>query len=263
VAIDGLDQADIFDTFKWINPMNVELIQSHFGDDFRFATGMHDGYSRLKYPVIHFRSVFSVCTGEWIIIDRFEGKGQHYFTRHFHFPPEMLLQRTGTGKVMAAHHDNGARLSLEFPEIDEDGPTTVEIGQNGLWSESYGQWSPAPHLKAATRGHPPLALFTFINLLNSCGESHVTPSEIQQATICKRIKKDHGELFNEIFLVNPQCQDIQLPGGPRSNASFAFVRQSAEDTIEKAFLAGSGCYITGPEFHLVCDDNKQFGTYTL
>jgi hypothetical protein len=57
VTIDGLDQADILDTFKWLNLPHTELLAWSASADFDYAAAAHDGYARLRRPARHRREV--------------------------------------------------------------------------------------------------------------------------------------------------------------------------------------------------------------
>ncbi len=80
LTVDHLDQADIYDTFKWVNPMRVCLLETYHGAHFDYVHAMHDGYSRLLKPVVHHRTVLFVRPLEWIVIDRLEGQEDHLYT---------------------------------------------------------------------------------------------------------------------------------------------------------------------------------------
>jgi hypothetical protein len=269
VTVDGLDQADIYDTFKWINPMNVRLIESHTGEFFSFATGMHDGYQRLRKPITHYRTVLSVGSEAWILIDYLVGKGEHLFTRHFNFPPGVSLKRDSEQSATCITRDSGLGLKFAFPETGNTRQSLAHFDDGGIWSDRYGHWQPAPHLAIETPGVPPLTLFTFISPV--LDQTEYCPNQPTfsistvakgETVLCRRASSQSDNCGTDTIVINRKGHQFTLPGSIQSDAEFLFVRQLSDDSIQRAFLVGENRYLAGPDCQLINKRHKRFVTYT-
>jgi hypothetical protein len=164
VTIDDLDQADMLDTFKWVNPVHTELVGWSTSAHFDYAAATHNGYERLRRPVRHRREVLFVRPDYWIVVDRFAGHGRHQITRRFHFPPDVKVTRRTETTFDAVSRQTRDGLRFIFPCE----PSTLRVDE-ALWSGSYGSWERADCLVAQTDAEPPLALVTFIVPLDGVG----------------------------------------------------------------------------------------------
>ena len=270
LTVDQIDQADIYGTFKWVNPMQVKLLGWFIGEEFGFAIAMHDGYARLRESVIHYRSVLSLPSSEWIVIDYLEGRGEHVFTRHFHFPPGTQLQRVEKSGIRALDPASGDGLQFIFPELGSLNTTQVHIDDDGLWSERYGCRMSAPRLRLSTVGKPPLILSVFISSIYSSVDLSIHPNLskvsvlplLEGSAMLYRKSCDPETSTEDMILVNPNCRDVALTGGLWSDAKFVFLRRYLDGTIEKAFIEGEGRSIAGAAFKLSCQMEERFTTYT-
>jgi len=157
VAIDGLDQSDPLDTFKWLHPVESRLIESHTDDRCHYALAMHEGYRRLPEPVTHYRGVLFVHPPGpgWIVMDRLAGQGRHHCALRFHFPPGIELHPEGSQSVMALDPAAQVGLRLDFSEPG----WRVE---SGLWSPRFGCWETAPVVVLERTATMPVLWFTFL-----------------------------------------------------------------------------------------------------
>jgi hypothetical protein len=83
VTVDGQDQCVFWGPFRVAYPPRVRLLEwseSH-------VVGEHEGYCRLRRPVIHRRRIEKRGVGKWEIFDRFEGEGQHDFVLNLQLTP--------------------------------------------------------------------------------------------------------------------------------------------------------------------------------
>ena len=88
VTIDGQDQAIQETGFIWSHPYTVELIRKDITGRGLELEARHDGYARLKHPVIHTRMIQYDNDATLIIKDSFVGKGEHEFELNFHLHPD-------------------------------------------------------------------------------------------------------------------------------------------------------------------------------
>jgi hypothetical protein len=170
VTVDGLDQADVLGTFKWVNPVRTELIDWSTSSQLDQAAAVHDGYQRLRRPVRHRREVLFVRPDYWVVVDRIEGRGPHRVTRHFHFPPQVEITQRDDATFDAVSRPTLDGLRFLFPPERSGASAHVRISE-GLWSRSYGCWEDAACLVVETAGEPPFTLPTFILPLDPSGPS--------------------------------------------------------------------------------------------
>ena len=270
LSVDGFDQADIYGTFKWVNPMQVRLLGAFVNERFSYAEAMHDGYQRLRNGVIHYRRIFSMHeSGWWVVIDHLEGRGEHRYTRHFHFPPGVKLQPYGDSIVTAIDPPSEAGLRFHFPAISRSQTITVSMDGKGCWSERYGDWKPAPRMQLTSIARPPITLFVEISLVNKksdpggysegANKSVVTHLPGQARVYRKTNVRDKKK--EEVLLVNPEYQDVRLPGGVRTDAAFLFLQLDGEKEIDKAFIVGEGRSASSKAFKLQCSAEDQYLEY--
>ena len=266
VTVDDLDQADLYDTFKWINPMKVTLLESHMLRGFSYVTASHDGYQRLRAGVTHKRSVLATGSDGWTIIDQIEGKGMHSIKRHFNFHPGTELQQLGSQTIIAWDPiaDNGLRF--DFPSAESSQSNRIDITQTGLWSGQYGDAQTAPHLVVEAVSTPGLTLFAFVTPIFSDRESQLRMDKCQlnihtldnqQTYVCHRCSSQPNYAHNDFVLINPSGQNATISPGYRCNARFAYLQQNEEGMVQRALLIGEGASLTGLNFQLSCARNER------
>ncbi len=162
VTVDGQDQADAWEVFKWLQPAEAQLLDSYSDRRYDYALARHHGYHRLAPPVTHYRSVLFVrppaSDAGWIIKDRLEGGGRRRCALWFHFPPGVELWNEGPRAVRAFDPETGCGLRLAF---SDPGWRIVE----GLWSRRFGQWETAPVVTLERTVELPLVWLTFLTPL--------------------------------------------------------------------------------------------------
>ncbi|MDW7712333.1 MAG: alginate lyase family protein [Deferrisomatales bacterium] len=152
VCVDGEDQAVQETSFLWSKPYRAELEEQYFGEDGLRLVARHDGYRRLKRPVVHRRTVQIGPDGTTLLSDAFSGPGRHSFELHFHLHPEVSVTRDGpwwkverTGQC-AWIGLLGPRESRFEVRRGEESPIF------GWYSRGYGHKEPAPVLRFRREG---------------------------------------------------------------------------------------------------------------
>ena len=265
VTIDGLDQADTYDIFKWINPMNVRLLDAFVGDHFDYAHAMHDGYHRLRRPVTHHRTVLAVRPATWLLIDHLTGDGEHEVTRHFHFPPGSHIERESGHDVVAMDTPTGLGLHFTFAERIDAAASTWCCNTDGLWSERYGQVDPSPHMACTTVAQVPLTLCTVIRPIAATADRRA-PSWVESRPLAGGgavvgFGSETAGGTEKFVLINPQGHDVEVATDVRSNALFLFLDRLGKGQVERAFLTGEGRYCTAGEWRLQCDAGQSFQSF--
>ncbi len=262
VTIDGLDQADLLDMFKWVNHMAVRLQASYVSDPFDYLCASHQGYQRLRDAVIHVRTVLFVRPHEWWVVDRLEGQGRHAFAQHFHFPPDVDvdIQPGAPHEVMAVDRGAGAGLQLGFAHVAA-GAATLQLDGDGGWSGRYGHWEPAPRLRVALTAQTPQTFLTWIRPVTALkgvvkadgGVSRCVAEAFDggRAMLYRREERALGSA--SWVLVNPWQLPVDLPHGWRSNAAFLYLATRLEsEAIERVFMTGDNCTLENGAASWMC-----------
>lgn len=241
LTIDDLDQADRFDVFKWVNPMRVDLVTSFTGEHVDYAVGRHDGYSRLRKAVTHWRHLLFVHPGSWIVIDYLDGDGEHLITSRYHFEAGTRVTKEPSGSFVTASAGTGTGLRFTFAE-QADPNTRTTADEPASWSDRYGSWRRSPQLLIETRRSTPAALCTFIDAVVAGDRSSADAHRIVDCQVLRlpdgaalwRATNRRGD--KQSILVNHHARHATRDGRP-SNASFRFVRRSATEGRELMFVS--------------------------
>jgi hypothetical protein len=139
VRIDGLDQSVSGGTFMWIDKARVRNVAFRTGDDEDVMIAEHDGYLRLKQPLLHRREIrLHKREARLTVTDDLLGEGSHEAEWFWHFAEAIQVRLEGD-RVIAT--DAGRQLEMRFsgfqPEI------TILNGQTdpmaGWISRAYQQ----------------------------------------------------------------------------------------------------------------------------
>lgn len=157
VTIDDQDQAIQETAFIWSKPYNAGLTgyKEENGDLLYIAT--HDGYTRLKSPVKHQRSVFFYDQESFVIKDRFFGAGIHCFQLNFHLHP--MAKVTIDGKWWIIDH-MGEQIFLRLCKGDFQAVRGQKNPLMGWYSSRYGQKEPTCTLTCTRTGNADRVVFT-------------------------------------------------------------------------------------------------------
>jgi len=128
-------------------------------ENYDFLDAEHNGYSRLKAPVIHRRLIYfdkdKTC---WIIKDVLAGEGghEHRFDLYFHFSPMELKVRD----ELVIETDNKNEANITVLPLDAEG---IEMKiEKGWVSYSYGRKVGAPIVKYSKIAETPTKFITAI-----------------------------------------------------------------------------------------------------
>ena len=92
LTVDGKDQSEIASFFVWRNQAQVNVLQSVCESQFDFIQAEHNGYARLRFPIMHRRHLIYVKNSYWIVIDLcYGGAVKHDFEQNFHFADNGVL----------------------------------------------------------------------------------------------------------------------------------------------------------------------------
>lgn len=157
VTIDDQDQALQETSFIWSKPYTAGRTAHNEENNQLFCTAVHNGYTRLKDPVRHQRSVLFFDRANFLIRDRFFGVGVHCFQLNFHFHPDAVLSIDSNWWVV---DNGGARVFLRLL----DGGFQLVRGQKsplmGWFSSRYGEKEPTSILTRSKTGSTNDVTFT-------------------------------------------------------------------------------------------------------
>lgn len=161
VMVDGEEQNrfDDRELFRMGDDAAVKVNKWEITEEYDYLDAEHNGYGRLKSPVMHRRQVyFDKSEGYWIIKDILDGSGEHRFDLYFHLAPLDLV----TEGLVVRTKTKGANIAI-IP-LNKDG-LSLEI-QSGWVSLSYGRKREAPIIKYSKVGKAPIEFITRIRALS-------------------------------------------------------------------------------------------------
>ena len=144
VRIDGFNQAEVVNPFKWENIPQVSVDRWHTSEHYDLLIASHNGYKRLPSPVTHRRLLFFVKPAFWLVVDTIEGIGIHQIEAFWHVP-DTAATLTATGlEVGSQREDKFAILTLSDPAWSRE---LIESWH----SPCYGQRLKAAALRCSIR----------------------------------------------------------------------------------------------------------------
>ncbi|OPY13632.1 MAG: Heparinase II/III-like protein [Syntrophus sp. PtaB.Bin138] len=157
VTVDGRDQAIQVTSFIWGRSYQARLTRTETRVEGLFLEVAHDGYTRLKSPVVHRRALLVGSEGSLLVRDTFSGTGSHDFEQNFHLHPEVRATRSGEwwrleAASVACHMRQMRGKALTLHAGEEDPPF-------GWHSPSYGLKVKSGVLSSRDRGPAAGVLF--------------------------------------------------------------------------------------------------------
>jgi hypothetical protein len=239
VTVDDLDQADVLDTFKWINLPRARVLDWQSDEAFDQVAAAHDGYRRLRRPVVHAREVLFARPDYWIVADRLVGRGAHRITSRLHFPPGVELTRRGARRfeaVAPAGNGPGDGLLIMFLPIVPELADTIRI-EPAAWSAGYGRWESSRCLTVDAVGEVPRTLLTLL-IPSEHGHSRVevgsepedgeAPMGVGDVVLCRIKSADAAGREDRVIR-------RRSANGPRVRDEIVFVRHEGGQEIVRPF----------------------------
>ena len=145
ICVDQEDQMQQFSRFIWVNWSQGTVLAHHEDLNFKYWQGQHNGYCRLKDPVLHKRSVILLNGKGWLIVDHVSGNSNHNITLNWLLDnnfskvdgEENKLQFDWQSKSLKAYFGSiGGQFSFSTTSADPE-------STRGCVSHYYGHKEPA------------------------------------------------------------------------------------------------------------------------
>jgi hypothetical protein len=168
VVVDGADQCIQSGTFKWCGQAQPRVLKHLSLTDLEFIEGEHDGYARLRMPILHNRRLLHVRPNYWIVADELKGHGEHSFDFMYHFAPGAKLfvlgeEQNGEIECRARLNQTGLHMALYATAPMHAEAQCGQISPIQGWTSSrYGERKPAPVFKGTVRGFAPVGAIAFL-----------------------------------------------------------------------------------------------------
>ena len=148
LVVDDQDQSVYLGKFMWGRKARVTRHEWTIDADFDRLVASHDGYARLKDPVIHRRELmFDRKSDRLTVVDTVECRGQHRILRYLHFAEDCDVRVVNDRLVEACRNDGRMQVRLDGNPcaIDllcgSDGPPA------GWVSRTFGEKRAAPTIR--------------------------------------------------------------------------------------------------------------------
>jgi len=149
VSVDHLDQMEKFSRFIWVNWSQGDVLAFEEKDGVKYWQGQHDGYSRLKDPVFHKRTVVLLDDNNWFVIDHLQGYSEHQYTLNW-LLDHNFSQKIDSGNILQLHSKSSV-LNAQFGVLGSQTPMDIisadPSSSRGWVSHHYGHKEPAISLQ--------------------------------------------------------------------------------------------------------------------
>lgn len=114
IRIDGKDQSVIGGYYMWLIKARIKLLIWESNDEYDIVEGEHNGYMRLKDPVIHRREIFFDKKKDiFKIIDRIQAEKMHLIEQFFHFSEECTITQINPIKCQVTNMDRAIIIKVD------------------------------------------------------------------------------------------------------------------------------------------------------
>ncbi len=153
VTVDSLPQAEPRTPFSWFRWPEVTVEAVAYTPEFEFIAASHDGYTRLRSPVTHRRTLFAPHVDFWFVLDELISDGPHDYVLHWHLVPGARVEQEAGGRWVVELE--GSKLHLLTVA---DG--WLPAADSGWFSSAYGVKQPAPVINLTKKAQGKEAIAT-------------------------------------------------------------------------------------------------------
>jgi hypothetical protein len=114
IRVDSESQSVSGGSFIWIKKAQASLIKYESTEEYDIVAGEHNGYARLRDPVLHAREMIMDKKNAVIkIYDRISAEKRHYIEQFFHFSRECSVTRTGKCQWRVVRGASGILMNID------------------------------------------------------------------------------------------------------------------------------------------------------
>jgi uncharacterized heparinase superfamily protein len=154
VSVDGMEQGVPAQRDEIWSPPNTALRLWATSPECTVMAGRHDGYRRLAAPVWHERTIVVLPGLYWLVVDAFDGVGDHRVEQRFHVVPGAYVGYAKSGDGVDIAKD-GATLALRWVQSGAPPVLRLDLGVSEM---HFGHPERSWLVTAERRGCPPFAL---------------------------------------------------------------------------------------------------------
>jgi len=159
VSVDQQDQMQNFSRFIWVNWSTGKVLDHQEENGLKYWQGQQDGYSRLKDPVLHKRTIVLLGDQGWLVVDHVFGLKEHEYALNWLLDRDFSLVEGEENTLRFSSQSKN--LVAKFGIVGEHTPfSCVSADPNstrGWHSRFYGYKEPALSVQLST--HTKQALF--------------------------------------------------------------------------------------------------------
>ena len=150
VRVDGCDQSVQGGNFMWLQQANATCEEWQAEGDRDCFIGRHDGYQRLKDPVLHRRKIVLDKRARVLTVeDSFECKGEHVLEWHWHLDPSCSasIQASNEARPAQVQVRSGPvsmTVNMLHPELEPTLACGQEVPPLGWISYRFDEKQPSP-----------------------------------------------------------------------------------------------------------------------
>ncbi|HJZ78833.1 MAG TPA: alginate lyase family protein, partial [Pyrinomonadaceae bacterium] len=175
VAVGGENQSEVWSSFRVGRRARPGPVQWQSNEDYVLVQAEHDGYARLKVPVIHQRTIVGRTEQFWLIVDQLWGTGVTSFASYVHLHPDFSF--TAAAAKTWQIQQTRAPLWLKTFGVGEPSIVTgeTEPERQGWYSERFGELRPRSVLTLRYQGSLPICC-GYVIALEPPAELQVNPA---------------------------------------------------------------------------------------
>ena len=167
ITVDESDQSEMKDRMSWKTFASARCNFWLSTQSFDIADGVHDGYERLKAPVLHRRVIFYDKKDCWIIADRLQCSSDHVYDFHLHLHPACTAAIDHKKSRVDICSAENKKISVHFIDDNRKSEMMMFCGdeetKRGWYSESYGLKRPGQTIRWRKAAMGTTWFITFIN----------------------------------------------------------------------------------------------------
>jgi hypothetical protein len=189
VCVDGASQAEPDTTFSWKTSFYSRVVEHVDFADVEYIEAECVPHPRKASGLVHRRRLLHVKPEYWLLMDDFQGPGEHTLEFSYHFAPEVKVMQVDSDKEVLVANSVQAGLILGLfasQPIDREFVCGQMTPISGWASTQYGKKKPILSLRATMVASPPAAAMTFLI------PEPAVPTNGSRRAVVRRMKLEYG-----------------------------------------------------------------------